>query len=239
MKASARLKSAQANFEVARARRTQLDFKLAQAEQAVRSVVITRDYAKITAPFAGVVTARLVEPGNLATPGAALLTIEQDGGYRLEVSVDESRLPSVRVGQTVEVALEAVERKIRARVSEIVPTVDGASRSYLVKIGLPAVAQLRSGAFGRAFFALGARPVTAVPAQAVVERGQLQSVFVVEDGAARMRLITTGRRFQDQRFQDQRSQDQREVLSGLNAGEKVVAPVPAGLEDGAKVEIRQ
>ena len=80
---------------------------MAQVEQEIRAAGIMRDYAKLAAPFSGVVITRTVEPGNLATPGAPLLTIEQDGLYRLEASVDESKLASVRVGQAVEVVLEA------------------------------------------------------------------------------------------------------------------------------------
>jgi RND family efflux transporter MFP subunit len=213
---------------MARSKRAQLDPRLARAEQELRSATIMRDYAKIAAPFAGIVTAKSVEPGNLATPGAPLLTIEQDGVYRLEASVDESRLPSALAGATVEVALEGVERKLNARVSEVVPAVDAASRSSIVKIDLPAIPQLRSGMFGRAFFPLGRRTVVVAPRAALVERGQLQSVFVVEDGTARTRLITTG----------QRAKDAMEVLSGLNAGEKVVTPIPAGLQDGARLEVR-
>ncbi len=111
-----------------------------------------RDYTRIAAPFAGVVTARSVEPGNLAAPGAPLLTIEREGAYRLEASVDESRLPFVKAGQAVDVALEALDRRLTARVSEIVPAVDAASRAYIVKIDLPALPNLRSGMFGRAWF---------------------------------------------------------------------------------------
>jgi len=227
--ASARLKAAQANYEMARSKRAQLDPRLARAEQELRSATIMRDYARIASPFAGMVTAKSVEPGNLATPGAPLLTIEQNGVYRLEASVDESRLPSARVGATVEVALEGVDRKLNARVSEVIPAVDAASRSSIVKIDLPAIPQLRSGMFGRAFFPLGSRKVVVVPASAIVENGQLQSVFVAEEGTARTRLVTIG----------QRTKDAVEVLSGLNAGEKIVAPIPAGLQDGARLEVRQ
>ncbi len=143
--------------------------------------------------------------------------------------MDESKLPFVKTGQTVEVALEALDRRLTARVSEIVPAVDAASRAYTVKIDLPALPNVRSGMFGRAWFPMGARKVVAVPAAAVVERGQLQSVFVVEDGVARNRLVTTGKR----------QPDAVEVLSGLSEGEKVVSPVPPGLADGARVEVRQ
>ena len=68
--ASARLKSAQADYEMARSRRAQLDSRMAQVDQEIRAANIMRDYARIAAPFAGVVTARSVEPGNLAAPGA-------------------------------------------------------------------------------------------------------------------------------------------------------------------------
>jgi RND family efflux transporter MFP subunit len=226
--ASARVKAAQANYDMARSKRAQLDPKLARAEQEIRSATIMRDYAKIAAPFAGIVAAKSVEPGNLATPGAPLLTIEQAGVYRLEASVDESRLPAARAGAAVEVALEGVDRRLNARVSEVVRAVDAASRSSIVKIDLPAIPQLRSGMFGRAFFPLGSRKVVVVPATAIVERGQLQSVFVMEEGTARTRLVTTG----------QRAKDSMEVLSGLNAGEMIVTPIPVGLKDGARLEVR-
>jgi len=212
-----------------RARRTQNNSQVAQVEQDVRAAAITRDYAKLAAPFSGVVISKTVEPGNLATPGAPLLTIEQDGLYRLEVSVDESKLASAKVGMVVEVIIDAVDRKLTARVSEIVPAVDSASRTYTVKLDLPATPGLRTGMFGRAIFPLATQNVAAVPVAALAERGQLQSVFVIEDGMAHFRLVTTGRR----------TGDAAEILSGLNTGEKVVTDVPPGLLDGAKVEVRQ
>jgi RND family efflux transporter MFP subunit len=226
--ASARLKSAQANYEVARSKRAQVTSRMATVEQEIRAAGIMRDYSKLAAPFSGVVISRTVEPGNLATPGSPLLTLEQDGVYRLEASVDESKLASVRVGQPVEAVLDS-DRRLNSRVSEIVPSVDAASRTYIVKLDLTATPQLRTGMFGRAIFPLGMQKVVALPKAALAERGQLQSVFVVEDGVAHTRLVTTGRR----------SGGSAEVLSGLNAGEKVVLPVPAGLRDGAKVEVRR
>jgi RND family efflux transporter MFP subunit len=226
---SAKLKSAQAAYDMARSRRSQLDSKLAQVEQEIRAASIMRDYTKIAAPFAGVVTGRSVEPGNLAAPGAPLLTIEREATYRLEASVDESKLPLVKAGEAVEVALEALDRRLTARVSEIVPAVDAASRAYTVKIDLPALTNVRSGMFGRAWFSMGSRKVLTVPAAALIERGQLQSVFVVDSGVARNRLITTG----------EREANALEVLSGLAEGEKVVSPIPSGLADGSRVETRQ
>jgi hypothetical protein len=125
--------------------------------------------------------------------------------------------------------LDALGRTFEAAIGEVVPSVDAASRAYLVKIDLPAVPQLRSGLFGRARFVVGTQPVLAVPSSAVMERGQVQSVYVVENGAAHLRLVTIGRKFADR----------AEVLSGLNAGDQALSPIPVGLADGSMVEIRQ
>jgi RND family efflux transporter MFP subunit len=224
--ASARMKSAQAAYEMAVSKRAQIQSRVTQATEEQRSARILRDYTEIKAPFAGIVTEKQAEPGILASPGAPLLTLEREGTYRLEVAVDESRMPAVRVGQPVKVEVEGCPGQ--TRVSEVVPAVDAPSRSYTVKVDLPGCATVRSGAFGRAEFPLGARQVLAVPAAAMIERGQLQLVFVVENAIAHMRLITAGNR----------SGGSVEVLSGLNSGERIVVPVPVGLGDGARVEVR-
>jgi multidrug efflux pump subunit AcrA (membrane-fusion protein) len=129
----------------------------------------------------------------------------------------------------VSVTLDSIDHPIEARISEIVPAVDAASRAYTVKIDLPVLPSLRSGVFGHAAFQFGSRPLLAIPAGAVTERGQLQSVLVADNGVARTRLITAG----------QKSNDRIEVLSGLSAGEKVIFPLAQGLSDGTRVEVRQ
>jgi multidrug efflux system membrane fusion protein len=108
--ASAKLKAAQAAYEMAQARRLQLNSKLAQVDQEVRATEVTRSYADVLAPFAGVVISRKsVDPGSLALPGVPLFTIEREGAYRLEASVEESRLAAIRVGQPVSVTLDGVD----------------------------------------------------------------------------------------------------------------------------------
>jgi RND family efflux transporter MFP subunit len=225
--ASAKLKAAQAAHDMARARRIQLDSRIAQADQEVRSTEVTRSYAEVLAPFAGVVVARSVEPGILALPGTPMFTIEREGAYRLEASVEESRLSAIRVGQPVSVTLDSLDHTLEARVSEIVPAVDAASRAYIVRIDLPMLTTLRSGVFGRAGFQLGSQSVMAIPVAALAEHGQLQSIFVDDNGIAHLRLITTGQKFKDR----------IEVLSGLTAGEKVIYPVPPDLSDGTALTV--
>lgn len=225
---SAKLKLAQASHEMALSKRQQLDSKIRQADEAVASAAVMKTYTELSAPFAGTVTEKQVEPGNLAAPGAPLLTVEQTGAYRLEVPAEESMLGRIRTGQSVSVAIDALNQTVQGRVSEVVPSVDSASRAFTVKIDLPGVRALRSGVFARAQFPGGQRSVIAIPEQAVIERGQVRSVLVAENGMSRGRMVTLGRK----------RDGAVEVLSGLSAGEQVICPVPPGLADGSKVEVR-
>ena len=227
--ASARLKAAQAAVDMARAKRTQLDAKMAQLEQEVRAAGIQRDYSEIIAPFSGTIITKSIDPGTLAVPGAPLFTIERADTYQLEASVEESRLSIARVGKTVSVTIDGIDRTFPARVAEVVPLVDAAARTGTVKIDLPLLPGLRSGLFGRALFDTGGRKILTVPSAGVTERGQLQSVYVAENNIAHTRLVTVGTRVKDR----------VEVLSGLNQGDRVIVPIPTGLADGAPIEVRQ
>ena len=224
---SAKLKVAQAAYEMAVSKRTQLASKIRQAEEAVQAAQITREFAEITAPFAAVVTGKHVDAGSLATPGAPLLTLETAGSYRLEAAVEEGLLPAPRLGQIVTVNLDSLGQTVQGRVSEVVPSVDASSRSALLKIDLPQLPNLRSGIFGRAKFPRGARRVVTAPAEALIEQGQLQSLMVMENGVAHTRVITSG----------ERRNGTVEILSGLSAGERIVSPRPRNLLDGSIVEI--
>jgi RND family efflux transporter MFP subunit len=225
--AFAKFKAAQAAYEMALSKRRQLESKIAQAKEGVKAAEVLKSYAQISAPFTGRVTEKHVEPGNLATPGAPLATVEREGSYRLEASVGESKVPLVRTGDHVSVVLEALNKTVSASVSELVPAVDSVSRTYIVKVDLPPLEDLRSGMFGRAVFHLGTRKVLAVPSGAIVEHGQLHFVLVAEDEVAKGRLVTLGEMYQGQ----------REVLSGLSGGEKVIFPIPSGLAEGTRVEV--
>lgn len=199
--AAARRKQARANLEQARAQR-------AQAQTLF-------NYTRIRAPFAGLVTEKRADPGTLATPGMVLLVLENTERFRLEVAVDESDIQVVALRQAVPVVIEALsEEELRGQVVQIVPAADPATRSFLVKVELPGAAGLRSGLFGRALFPRGEREGLLIPASAVVERGQLQGVYVLgPDNVASLRYVTLGKR---------RGQEV-EVLSGLEEGDRVAA----------------
>lgn len=226
--ASARLKMARSGYEMAVSRRAQLESKIRQAEEGLAAAEAMRGYARITAPFAGTVTEKQAEPGQLAAPGQPLLTLERGGAYRLEADVAESYLDRIQPGQPVRVVIAAIGRTIEARVTERVAAVDAATRTFLVRIDLPADQGLRSGLFGRAVFTLGSRRMLTVPAAAIMEQGQLQTVYVARGGVARIRSVTAGAG----------GGESREILSGLTAGERIVCPLPPGIHDGARLEKR-
>jgi RND family efflux transporter MFP subunit len=227
--AQARLRTAEAAHQMAISKRSQLDARIAQAKQGVGSAAILRSYAEIRAPFAGVVTDKRAEPGQMATPGAPLLTVEQVGAYRLEAPVEESMLGSVKIGQPVTVVLDSSSGPVSGTVNEIVPAIDPSSRALLVKVTLPPGAMVRSGSFGRLRLPRGSRQAVVVPAGAIAHRGDIQTVFVAENGVARIRMITAS---------DARD-GQAEVLSGVQSGERIVYPRPAILADGSVIEVRR
>src|SRR5260370_17847966 len=107
-----------------------------------------------------------------------MFTIEDTRSYRLEVAVDESDLRLVHVGQVSPVTIDALGNvPLSGKVVQIAPPADPASRTFLVKVELPAHPRLRSGPFGRARFPRGERPTLLVPHTALAERGQLQGVY--------------------------------------------------------------
>jgi RND family efflux transporter MFP subunit len=213
---------ARAASAVARARSAAAGVEGARA--ASDAADTTETFSRIAAPFDGVVTEKMVEPGNMAVPGTPLMRVEDTRGFRLEVRVDESRIGQIAPAATVPVALDAgadgVPRIVSGTVTEIGRAVDADTRAFLVKISLPAESGLRSGMFGRAHFSTRPRRALTVPAAALVHRGQMTSVFVVEKDIARVRLVNVSA---------------TEVLAGLSEGEVVIVAAPPTVSDGRRV----
>lgn len=201
--------------------------KIEHAKTDVAVAQVAAGYARIVSPLNGVVTIKHAEVGSLAAPGTPLLTIE-DSNYRLEAAVEESQLRNLRLGASALVTIDALgQEEISGRVVEIVPAADPASRSYTVKIDLPGQQLLRSGLFGKARFVSGERQSLTVPQKAILQRGQLSYVYVVDgSGLSRMRLLTLGKQ----------TGDRVEVLSGLTNGERIVSDGTSLNKEGVKVQ---
>jgi RND family efflux transporter MFP subunit len=202
--------------------------RLLTADAGVVEARTMLQYTGIEAPFDGVVTRKLVEVGDLATPGKPLLEMENSSLLRFECEVPEALIDRVAMGAVVPVRVDAAGAALEGRVSEIAPSASAGSRTFLVKIDLPAADKLRAGQFGRATIPAGEYETVLVPSAAVVRRGQVESVFVVQDGVARLRLVKTGA---------ERGGD-LEILGGLNGGEDLAVSEVSLLRDGDRVEVR-
>jgi RND family efflux transporter MFP subunit len=222
--ATGALRAAEARAAGAAARAQAAVSGVQGARAASAAATTTASFALITAPFDGIVTEKMVEPGNMAAPGTPLMRIEDTRGFRLDVRVDESRIGQVSLGATVPVVLDSGTGRqpatLNGTVAEIGRAVDADARAFLVKIALPNTEGLRSGMFGRAQFTGQVRRGLTVPAEALVHRGQVTSVFVVEQDVARVRLVNVSG---------------TEVLAGLGEGDMVIIGPPPGLTDGSRV----
>jgi membrane fusion protein, multidrug efflux system len=204
-----------ARHQAALARRDIAQAGQAQARAVLNQARTSLEYSRIRAPFNGIVTHKKADSGALASPGMPIFTVEDTRRYRLEVAVNESDVRYARTGEQVAIAIEALgSAELKGNVVQIVPAADSESRAFLVKIELPADPRLRSGLFGRAQFSRGKQLALLIPRSAVVERGQLQGVFVLDQNKlASLRYVTLGKP----------SGSEIEVLSGLQGGERFVA----------------
>lgn len=197
------------------------------ADAGSRVATITQGWTTMTAPFDGLVVSRQVDPGTTVGPGQPLLTIEGASDLQMEVRLDASRAAGLTVGHTAEIRVETggVTDWVSARITEIA-RVDPSSHSFTVTLDAPASAGWRSGYFGRARFAGAATERLTVASTALVTRGQLTFVYLVDgEVRARLRVVSTGD-----------SRDGRtEVLAGLSTGDRVVVNPPATLVDGQQV----
>jgi RND family efflux transporter MFP subunit len=214
----------------AAARRDMAHAAQGQAKAAISQAQTVLEYTRVRAPFDGVVTERRMDPGALASPGMPIVTVESGGRFRLEAELDEQNLALARIGESVPVKIDALgTTALAGKIIQIVPAAHAASRSFTVKIELPQSLQLRSGLFGRAEFSRGLRNVLVIPATSVINRGQMQSVYVVgSDGLASLRYVTLGA-----------GRDGGiEVLSGLTAGDRIVLTPGERDLGGKKIEAR-
>lgn len=197
--------------------------RLMEATVAEARTMLT--YTTITAPFDGVITRRLANEGDLASPGVPLLEIENPAQQRVEVEVPDS-LAAISAGTAVPIRINALE--FTGHVAEVSPALDPVSRTFLAKIDLPPGAAVRSGQFARVAWPTGEGRALLVPTAAVTTFGQMERVFAVSDNRAILRLVKTGARHGAD----------IEILSGLAAGERIVADPPAALQDGCSVEVK-
>lgn len=200
------------------------------AEQGVEAARMYVAYTEVTAPFSGIIAQRNIEAGDMAAPGQPLFVVEETSRMKIEAQVPESAVRGLRKGVPVEVVIEgAPSADQEGRLDEILPAGDPRSRTFTVRVVIDNPSgEIRTGTFARLRFAGGAETRLAVPRSAVVRRGPLTGLFVVEpEGKARLRWVSLG----------VERDGWIEILSGLAVGERIVAEPPVDLEDGRTIEV--
>ena len=218
--AQAALKQAQKMAAAARAR-------VRQAESGLSAASVTNKDAAVTAPFDGIIKDKLIEAGDLATPGRPLLTIESETGLEMAVDLPETLFGSVEVGRPVTIHVSANDLSLTGQVAAVSPSADAQSRSFLIKIALPKSRGVHAGMFARAMIPTGEETLLLVPESAVMQQGHLTALFILDEKqTARFRLVRTGRKIDNT----------VEIVSGLKPGARYVTRPPPTLSDGTTVE---
>jgi RND family efflux transporter MFP subunit len=189
--------------------------EVAQFQQQLREAEVALSDARILSPISGVVVERLADPGDMTTPGKAIVVVYDPRKLRLEALAREAyvgRLESMRrSGETLSVLVDSVRREIPGAISQIVPSADPGSRSFLVKVVLKDSAGLYPGMFGRLRLPLDEVEVLEVPLAVVRRVGQTASVAVALPDRIETRAVRLGRT----------RGDRVEILAGLSAGDRI------------------
>jgi len=169
-------------------------------------------FTKIRAPQSGVVTEKRIDVGSMASPGTPLMTIEDTSRFRVEAPVDERLSGIVKAGPPAHVDVAAMGRRLTGNIAEVIPAMNPASRTFLVKIDLNDPS-LKPGLYGKVLIPEDKKEVLLVPKGAIAEKGQLSGVYVVDDkGVIAYHLIREGKSYGDR----------IEILSGLKAGDTII-----------------
>jgi len=207
------------NYEMAVTRAAQAKAGLGTAQGQMR-------YATVTSPINGVVTSKLANEGDIAAPGHPVLLVENPARLQVRGAVSEDLYRTLKAGAQVMVEVDGQDKAVAAKVAQLAPAADPMTHTYTVKLDIAAPG-LKSGAFARIQFPTGKRTVLAVPEAAVLDRAGIVGVFVVDaQGAAQYRMVRLGRK----------DGGQVEVLSGLNAGDKVVTGNAQVVNNGDKIQ---
>ncbi len=200
--------------------------RLEMAEASLRDARAQRAYVVLRAPFAGAITARMADPGDLASPGTPILELLGTDDLEIEADLAAGLAEGLAVGDRVGVLHAETGRRFPARITRIAPALERSSRRFRVEARFDdAAPALRPGAYVRLELGGPGRPTRWIPADAVFTRGQLTGVFVVVEDRLRLRWIRIGR-----------TQDGAvEVLAGPEPGARIVRNPPPGLADMAEV----
>lgn len=215
-----------ANFEMAQAR-------LKAVNEMKNEINAQFKYVNITAPFNGVITNKFIETGDLANPGMPLISIESPGDFEVSLRVPESEISQIKNGTKVSVLVKSISQSIPGMVTEVSTSATNTGGQYAVKITLNKTeTAILSGMYTSVKFPSKRKSSTnnvLIPIEAIITKGQLSGVYTIsQNQTALLRWLRLGKTFGNK----------IEVLSGLNAQEKIIISADGKLYNGAKVSIQ-
>ncbi len=201
---------------------------VALAEADLRLLDIRLDDTRITAPFAGIVTERLAEPGDFVTKSTHLLTVADPASLVAEAYVSELLLPHIAKGEPARIRIDALGGELfDGHILRIHPTLSETNRQARVEIRFERIPDAaRAGQFVRAELSTAAVARLLVPFRALRQDRDGQFVWVIRDGNAERERVRTGLRIADQ----------VEILDGLEPGQRIITRGFLGLAEGTAVE---
>ena len=182
-----------------------------------------RSFATLVAPYSGVVSARHVELGEMATPGRPIMTGFDPSTLRVVATVPQAQVAAIRANGKARIEVPSLGRWVEVKAMTIVPAADPRTHTTRIRLELPEdVRGVVPGVYARAHFVVGSAPRLLVPRAAVVRRSEVTAVYVVGgDGRARLRQVRLGEAGDEHAV---------EVLAGLKPGERVAQePIKAGM----------
>ena len=182
-----------------------------------------RSFATVIAPYSGVVSARHVELGEMASPGRPLMTGFDPSTLRVVATVPQAQVAAIQAGGKARIEIPSLGRWVDVRSMTIVPQADPRTHTSRIRLGLPAeVRGVVPGVYARAHFVVGKAPRLLVPRVAVLRRSEVTGVYVVDaENRAQLRQVRLGSAGDEVSV---------EVLAGLKPGERVaLEPVKAGM----------
>lgn len=197
------------------------------AEGAASSTGAGASHGTVTAPISGIVAQRHAEAGEMATPGKPLITVFDPKGMRVIASLPQYKLAELKKSPRARIEFPESGRWIDVQRIEILPTVDARSHTATARLYLADNLEgVVPGAYARAHFTVGKAQKLTVPPAAVLRRGEVTAVYVIDDkGAARLRQVRLGEAV---------AGGELEVLAGINSGERVsLTPMKTGIESRA------
>lgn len=225
MLANDKLISASA-FDELRAALVQAQARAATARAQFDGVQLRRDFAELRAPDDGIISKRMVQPGQVVMAGGELLRLIRQGRLEWRAELPAAELARVRPGMTVQ--LSSSGSPITGKVRAVSPGVDASTRTGTIYVDLPAPGALKAGAFVEGRIVTGKGPALMLPAAAVVQRDGYSVVFSIDDHQVAHRLrVRTGAT----------GDGQAEIVDGLKAGDAVVERGAGFLSDGDRVRV--